>query len=108
MSQYREGTVSVTNGSQTVTGVGTSWLAEVASGYLFVSVGQGIVYQVAAVGSNTSITLAANYAGTSGSGLSYVVARDFTPINNIPIINRGDFETAALLTRAMQIIDGLL
>jgi hypothetical protein len=108
MSQYREGTVSVTNGSQTVTGVGTSWLAEVASGDLFVIVGQGIVYQVAAVGSNTSITLAANYAGTSGSGLSYVVARDFTPINNIPIINRGDFETAALLTRAMQIIDGLL
>lgn len=108
MSQYREGTVSVTTGSQTVTGTSTAWLTEVAAGDLFVIQGQGIVYQVAAVPSNTQITLSANYAGTSGTGLNYVVARDFTPINNIPIINRGDFETAALLTRALAIIDGLL
>lgn len=108
MAQYRTGTCTVTNGSATVTGVGTSWSTEVQAGHLFVVQGTSVVYQVAAVNSNSQLQLSANYAGTTQGGASYVIARDFTPINNIPIINKGDLETAALLTRAMQIIDGLL
>lgn len=108
MAQYKTGTVAVTNGSQTVTGTGTSWLAEITVGDLFIVVGDNVSYQVAAVVSDTEITLNANYAGTTGSALSYVIARDFTPLRNIPIINRGDLETATIYARAMQIIDGLL
>lgn len=108
MAQYREGSCTVTNGSQTVTGVGTLWTGNVQAGHLFVVQGTNVVYQVAAVNSNTQLTLNANYAGTTASGASYVIARDFTPLNNIPLINKGDLETAALFTRAMQIIDGLI
>ena len=35
MGQYQTGTANVTNGSQTVTGNGTSWLANVTVGDIF-------------------------------------------------------------------------
>lgn len=108
MSQYRTGTVSTTNASQTVTGTGTLWLANVSAGDLFTVVGSGVTYQVAAVVSNTELTLNANYAGSTASTQSYVIARDFTPTWNLPIINKGDIETATLLKRAFQIIDSKL
>lgn len=108
MSQYINGTVSVTNASVTVTGSGTVWLTEVAAGDLFVVTANSVVYEVATVASDTSLTLTAPYAGTTASGQSYIIARDFTPLNNIPIINKGDLETAALIKRALMIIDGLL
>ena len=106
--QYKAGSVTVTNGSQIVTGLNTLWAGEITAGDLFIVVDTGVVYQVGSVDSNTQITLNANYAGASESGAAYVIARDFTPIRNIPLINRGDIETATIFTRAMQIIDGLL
>ena len=108
MSQYSTGTVNVTNASASVVGVGTTWTTEIAPGDLFVIVGGGVVYEVATVPSNTSLTLTAPYGGTTATGASYVISRDFTPIRNIPIINKGDLETAALIKRAYMIIDGLL
>jgi len=108
MSQYTVGSVSVTNGSQIVTGAGTLWLANVTAGDLFTIQDSGVTYQVGAVNSDTELALSANYAGVTDTNLGYVVARDFTPTHNIPLINRGDIETATIFSRAMQIIDGLL
>ena len=78
MSWYRTGTVSVTNGSKTVTGVGTLWTTAVNAGDAFALVDAnlnptGAWYEVEAVVSNTEITLKQTYAGTTGSNKQYCV-----------------------------------
>ncbi len=105
MAQYKTGTVSVTNGSATVTGSGTLWSGEIAAGDLFTIVGDNAWYEVASVGSNTSITLSANYAGTTGSGKSYAISRDFTTRLALPYPQKGDIETASIIKRAFEQID---
>jgi hypothetical protein len=71
---YTAGTVTLTNGSVTVTGTGTSWTASMAPGFL--SYG-GMNYEVISVESATSLTLADQWraatvtSGTSGSTSGY-------------------------------------
>lgn len=105
MAQYKTGTVSVTNGSQTVSGSGTSWSSEIAAGDIFTVQGDNAWYEVASVDSNTQITLSANYAGTTGTGKVYAVTRDFTTRLGLPYPQKGDIETASLIKRAFEEID---
>lgn len=106
MSQYIGGSVSVTSGSNTITGTSTAWLTEVSAGDLFTVNSTGITYEIASVVSDTSLTLTSTYQGTTASGASYTIARDFTPIDGLPYINKGDVETAAILKRAIMMLDG--
>lgn len=69
---YRTGTISVTSGSNTVTGSGTAWIAAVQSGDAL-HAPDGRVYEVSSVASNATLTLATNYSGTSQSGQSYAI-----------------------------------
>ncbi|HEX9058919.1 MAG TPA: hypothetical protein VF941_01925 [Clostridia bacterium] len=64
------GTASFTNGNTAVTGTSTKFLTEVAVGsYIKLGSDSDSVYAaVSTVNSDTSITLSAVYAGTSGSG----------------------------------------
>lgn len=78
MSWYRAGRVVVTNGSKTVTGVGTLFTTAVNAGDAFALVDAnlnptGAWYEVEAVVSNTEITLKQSYAGTTGSNKQYCV-----------------------------------
>jgi hypothetical protein len=106
MSQYKTGTVSVTNGSATVTGTDTSWSGNVSAGDAFTIVGSGVTYTVASVSSNTSLTLSAPYAGSTASGQSYAITRDFTA-DGIVEMSQGDIETATIFTRAVRKIQDL-
>ena len=103
--QYKTGTASVTNGSATVTGSGTLWLANVSAGDSFTIAGTGVVYDVASVNSNTSITLSVAYAGPTASGAVYAIGTGFTVPDNFPEMSQGDIETATIFTRAMRKID---
>ena len=107
MSQYKTGTASVTSGSATVTGSGTAWLSNVSAGDAFTIVGSGVTYTVASVASDTSLTLSANYAGSTASGQSYAITRDFTT-DGIPELSQGDIETATIFTRAVRKIQDLI
>ena len=106
--QYFTGTVSTTNGSAVVTGTGTSWSNQIEQGDAFTIAGTGVFYDVASVQSDTQLTLSTPYTGSTGSGLSYTIARDFTALNNIVEMRKGDIETAAIFTRAVRRIDQLL
>ena len=75
MSQYKTGTATVTNGSATVTGTNTLWSAYVTAGDSFTVAGDGVMYDVASVDSDTQVTLSAPYAGTTASGQSTPLAR---------------------------------
>ena len=68
MSQYKTGTATVTNGSATVTGTNTLWLANVTAGDSFTVAGDAVMYDVASVDSDTQITLSVAYAGATASG----------------------------------------
>lgn len=74
------GTVAVTNGSATVTGTSTHFTADgpgggsLAGSWLILSNdATSTPYQVLSVASDTSLTLAANYAGSTASGLTATV-----------------------------------
>ena len=67
MAQYKTGTVSVTNGSNTVTGQATVWSTNAAVGYTFKIKDEDAIYNIASIVSDTQITLTVNYAGTTKS-----------------------------------------
>lgn len=70
MSWHRVGTVTVTNGVATVAGAGTSWFSVIAGGWAFRGP-DGRVYEIQSVASDTSLTLAEPYLGTTASGQPY-------------------------------------
>jgi hypothetical protein len=108
VAQIKNGAVTLTNGSATVVGTNTTWLSEVESGDAFTVTGSGVFYDVASVQSDTDLTLSTPYSGASVTDTTYTIARDFTPLNNIVEMRKGDIETAAIFTRAMRRIDQLL
>ena len=72
MSWYGTGTIAITNGSTAVTGTGTEWILNASVGEAILAP-DGKLYEIAAINSNTSITLASAYLGTTQSGQTYVV-----------------------------------
>ena len=106
MSQYSKGTAIVTNGSATVTGTNTLWLASVSAADSFTIAGDGVMYDVASVDSDTQVTLSAPYAGTTASGVVYAIGTGFTVPDSFPEMSQGDIETATVFTRAMRKIQG--
>ncbi len=73
---YKVGTVSVTNGSNIVTGSGTNWANasdKPQAGDLF-SLDLDKLYEITAI-TNTQITLDRNFAGTTQSGVNYSIVR---------------------------------
>lgn len=73
-ADYSTGTVTVTANSNTVTGVGTAWTANVDPGMLFTSTGgfRGVVHSV---DSNTQITLLDPWGGSTAAGQAYTLDR---------------------------------
>ena len=69
---YRTGTIALTNGSTTVTGTGTDWIAGAAVGEGLLAP-DGKVYEVYAIASATSITLGSVYLGSTASGQAYAI-----------------------------------
>ena len=102
MSQYSTGLSSVTNNSPTVTGTNTLWLANVTASDSFTIAGDGVMYDVASVDSDTQVTLSTNYAGTTAAGAVYAIGTSFTVPDSFPEMSQGDIETATIFTRAMR------
>lgn len=73
MGWVRNGTVSVTNGSASVTGASTTFQASgVLPGQAFIGP-DGRHYEVLTVTSNTALTLASSYIGTTAAGQTYQI-----------------------------------
>ncbi|WP_454599130.1 hypothetical protein [Qipengyuania sp. SM2507] len=70
MAWYKAGTVTVTNGSATVTGAGTAFVANAKIGEGFEGP-DGRTYEIADVPSNTVLTLARTYTGATAAGQNY-------------------------------------
>lgn len=75
MPWYRQGTASVSNGSTAVAGTTTGWLSQAKPGDGITFNNGANWYEIAAVNSNTSITLATAFAQTTVSGGAYAIDR---------------------------------
>jgi hypothetical protein len=74
---YATGTVTVTNGSATVTGSGTTFTSAMVGRYFHVA-GDTDRYLISAFVSATEITLSTVYGGTGGAGQSYNIGLAYT------------------------------
>lgn len=72
MAWYRAGTVTVANGSPTVTGAGTDFVANAQIGHAFLGP-DGKVYEIAQVEAAGQVVLSAPYLGGSGAGQGYAI-----------------------------------
>lgn len=75
-STYTTGTLSGTSGSVSLTGVGTSWLANVTPGDELVINGDTNTYRVFSVESNTSMTLL-NKLASAATTATYTISRQY-------------------------------
>ncbi|MDX0298294.1 pyocin knob domain-containing protein [Sinorhizobium meliloti] len=74
---YVTGTVSVTAGSAVVTGSGTAWAAALIAGGIFgLDSSNGNPVPILSVDSNTQLTLAKPWRGTTAAGQGYWIVRD--------------------------------
>ncbi|MDX0498031.1 phage tail protein [Sinorhizobium medicae] len=74
---YVTGTVSVTAGSAVVTGSGTAWATALIAGGLFgLDSSNGNPVPILSVDSNTQLTLAKPWRGTTAAGQGYWIIRD--------------------------------
>lgn len=104
MFEYTTGTVTVTNGSTAVTGVGTVWSTNLSAGMYFRldATGRGDSskwYQIASVTDNTHIVLATAYADASSTGEEYTAC-------TAPTAFPSKFHKFILMDVVMQILSG--
>lgn len=107
MAQYRTGTVSLINGSPTVTGTGTDWTALDLNGpaRLFMVSPAGSLYYVDSVINDNELQLTAPWAGATINDVAYAIHTDFFP-NGIPMLNENDVEVVTVYNEAMRILSG--
>ena len=106
MAQYKTGTVTVTNGSAIVTGIGTEFQTNgIAAGHRWARNGDSVTYAIASVDSETQITLNSPYAGLTNASAVYTIGKDVTVFHGYPLLFSGDIETATFISYAFQLID---
>lgn len=71
MAWYRTGSITLTNNSDQVSGIGTAWLTQVRPADVLLV--NGDLFEIESVESDTSLTLVANYSGSTAAGLSYAI-----------------------------------
>lgn len=104
---YREGTVAVTNGSPNVVGTGTNWVTgatKIRPGDIFTTDGDRF-YEVHLVVDDTHITLAANFAGTTGAARPYSIIRNFSATPGAELVAKQITLIDRSLQREKQFID---
>jgi hypothetical protein len=72
MAWYKTGTISVTNGSATVTGAGTVWIANAQIGEALYAP-DGRLYEITNIASDTSMTITPAYLGSTQTGQAYTI-----------------------------------
>lgn len=76
-TQYTTGTVTVTNGSATVTGSGTVWTSALHLRSFIQFQASNDWYEITAVAGNTSMTISPVFGGTTASAQTYTITKVF-------------------------------
>ncbi len=99
--QWRTGLIQITNGSQLVIGTAScDWANQIEAGHVLkVNEDNEATYTVASILSATRLQLSANYGGTGGTGISYVVCRSFTTSRGYWRPLQGDSDWAEIMSQ---------
>jgi len=100
--QWKTGLLqTITNASQIVIGTAScDWANQVAAADLFkVNLDGESTFKIGSVVSATRIILAANYTGSTNSGLSYIIAKSFSINRGFYRVSQGDYDFADLLSQ---------
>jgi hypothetical protein len=99
MTWNRTGTVTVTNGSTIVTGVGTAWVANARVSEAFKGP-DGQLYEIGAINADGQMTLASPYLGATAGGQSYVIVPTQGYIRDLAA------QAAALINQFADVVNG--
>lgn len=88
VAAYSTGTVSITSGSATVTGSGTTFTANMVGRYLKVTTesGDGLWYRIASFTSTTVVTLENVYEGSTVAAVTYKIAEAYALPEDLQIL----------------------
>lgn len=90
--EYAVGNIQVTNGSATVTGIGTEWMDGLAGRFLYVN-GSDVEYEIESVDEEAqTITLTAEYKGTTNKFALYSIQSDIIVRNQLAFSEPGQFD----------------
>lgn len=112
MSQYSTGTISLTNGSVSVSGTDTLWVTNGLDDlppflWLFVPEDGTFVEKVNSIGGEGALTLASPWPGPTLVDVAYRLHDGFGPAG-LPIMDPGDAGTLGIVNDAMRRIETLL
>lgn len=107
MAQYTRGRIAATKDSLVITGTDTLWFNNVSHGDVFKPKNVSIYGTVAAVVSNTEITLNSPWLGETLSNSEYQLTRDFTAAFDFYEIYPGDVNWPYYITQNFRKIDNL-
>jgi len=94
---------SLVNGNESV-----NW-TQVMPGNIFIC--NGMTFQITTVDPTSNppqLTISPNWPTSKVVDVPYVIVRDYTLNFNLPLLNQGDLEAAAIWSRTVEIIDTLL
>lgn len=115
--KYVAGTITITAGSNVITGAGTNWASadypwlSDPSLPTFLSIPfLATIYRVIRVNSDTELLLGRKFRPLPGavesiSGVVYGLATDFTASYGLPMPRQGDIDKGGMMRRALEIID---
>jgi hypothetical protein len=103
--QYRDGAVTVTDGSDTVIGINTFFQNYVRAGSLFQIVPDTAWYEVKNVQNYRRLTLTAPYHGEDVVNTPYVIHQLYSDHRHIPILSKYDEQWNEIYNRAIRTID---
>ena len=100
-TQWTTGLCDVVNGSQIVIGTAScDWQNQISANDIFkVNLDGESVYNIGAVSSASKIILSANYTGSTNTGLSYIVGRNFSINRGYYRLSQGDYDFAEILSQ---------
>lgn len=99
---YRVGTAGVTAGGNKVTGSGTYWKSAGINPGDLIQFGNGNpFFEIVSVDSDTSLTLAGNYTGSTVSNAAYAIVRNFTSSSSAKVAS----QAAGILNDFQKYID---
>ena len=104
MSQVTAGTVSVVQGSASVTSTGVDWSGVPATAIFYID-GDARSYELAAAPGPTSLTLATAYQGITNPTSDYSLSIDFTPFLGLVRVGNQDIGTRQSLRQIVDKID---
>jgi parallel beta-helix repeat protein len=103
---YTAGTIAITNDTNTVTGTGTLWDANVSAGeYILL---KGDLYKIQSVDSDTQLTLVETYQGRTVSGASYTIAAVLENIRLENLTVRGYNESSQAAIRFECVLNSII